>query len=230
MNPEIITIDLGAVNCYLIKAENGFVLVDTGGCTIFDVDQQTIRNNLEKALENAGCTPGTLKLIVLTHGDLDHCGNCAYLRDKYGAKIAIHHADSYLVEQGVLVKGVKFKPYIFKIIMNVFFRSQLKKFVALFEKFVPDFFIDEDFDLSAYGLDAKILHLPGHTPGSIGVLTSDGSIICGDILTYAKKPSYAPNACDFNQLYASVQRLKALNVQTVYPGHGKPFPMSSFML
>ena len=28
---------------------------------------------------------------------------------------------------------------------------------------------------------------------------------------------------------ASVERLKSLNIHTVYPGHGKPFPMELFI-
>ena len=57
---------LGSVNCYLITTETGFLLVDTGSsrrCA-----------ELEKELASAGCQPGDLKLIVLTHGDFDHTG------------------------------------------------------------------------------------------------------------------------------------------------------------
>ncbi len=59
-----------------------------------------MRDALEKELENAGCKPGNLQLIVLTHGDTDHAGNCAYLREKYGAQIAMHSDDSGMVERG----------------------------------------------------------------------------------------------------------------------------------
>lgn len=33
--------------------------------------------------------PGTLKLVLLTHGDFDHIGNAAYFRFAFGARIAI---------------------------------------------------------------------------------------------------------------------------------------------
>nr|MDO8075676.1 MBL fold metallo-hydrolase [Candidatus Freyarchaeota archaeon] len=85
---KIITISLplpyrlGTVNCYLIKTDTSYILIDTG-CS-------NKRTELEKELESAGCKPGNLKLVVLTHGDFDHTGNAAYLREKFGTRIAMH--------------------------------------------------------------------------------------------------------------------------------------------
>jgi hydroxyacylglutathione hydrolase len=39
-------------------------------------------------------------LIVITHGDFDHIGNAAYLRQKFGAKIAMHADDVGMAERG----------------------------------------------------------------------------------------------------------------------------------
>jgi glyoxylase-like metal-dependent hydrolase (beta-lactamase superfamily II) len=58
---EIKTISFGGVNCYLITTATGFVLIDTG--------YAKHRADVEKELENAGCMPEALKLILLTHGD-----------------------------------------------------------------------------------------------------------------------------------------------------------------
>ena len=73
MRPVVKTITLslpfglGRVNCYLLKTAGGYVLIDTG------LDRQ--RAALEKQLARAGCEPGNLGLIVLTHGDVDHAAN-----------------------------------------------------------------------------------------------------------------------------------------------------------
>ena len=64
---------LGTVNCYLLKTRDGFALVDTGS--------SNRRTELECELARAGCQLGDLKLIALTHGDFDHTGNAAYLRE-----------------------------------------------------------------------------------------------------------------------------------------------------
>jgi hydroxyacylglutathione hydrolase len=84
MQQEIKTITLslpyklGSVNCYLVKIDGGYVLIDTGS--------SNRRSELESALESAGCKPGNLKLIVITHGDFDHVGNTACLREKFASR------------------------------------------------------------------------------------------------------------------------------------------------
>ena len=78
MSPAITQLKLGSgafsVNAYLIRTELGFVLVDTG--------MRSQRALIDERLDAEGCEPGGLKLIVLTHGDLDHIGNAVYLRDR----------------------------------------------------------------------------------------------------------------------------------------------------
>lgn len=206
------------VNCYLLKAGSGFVLIDTGF--------KSKRTMLDKELASAGCRPGDLKLIILTHGDSDHADNCAYLREKYGAKIAMHKDDAGMVEKGDMgwnrkAKADHMSP-LFKIMSRVVKPGR-------FEKFKPDFYIDESFDLSAYRLDAQVLHLPGHSKGSIGVLTVEGELFCGDLLyNFFGRPNsqFIDDLSAFND---SIGKIKMLNVKTVYPGHGKPFPLARFV-
>ncbi len=81
----------GGVNCYLVESAIGYILIDTGF--------HPKRTELLKELDRAGCKPGNPRLIIITHGDLDHTGNCTYLREKYGAKIAIHRSESEAVER-----------------------------------------------------------------------------------------------------------------------------------
>jgi glyoxylase-like metal-dependent hydrolase (beta-lactamase superfamily II) len=83
---------MSEANCYLIKACNGFVLIDTV--------YSTSRSALEKELENAICKPEDIRLVILTHGVIDHTGNCAYLQKKYGAMVATHGDDSGIAEYG----------------------------------------------------------------------------------------------------------------------------------
>ncbi|MCX8128526.1 MAG: MBL fold metallo-hydrolase [Clostridia bacterium] len=209
---DIKTIILGVVvaNCYLIRTNKGFILIDTG--------RAGKRTKLENELESAGCKPGNLNLIILTHGDFDHSGNCAYLREKFNTKIAMHSGDFGMVEQGDMFCNRKTGNYIAKKIVNALFKIT---------EFKPDFQIDEDFDLLQYGLNAKILHLPGHSKGSIGIITADGELICGDIFTNMGKPALNSMIDDREEAKASIQKIRSLNVNTVYPGHGKPFLMSS---
>jgi len=102
MTPVIRIIRLGGVNCYLVAAVDCFVLIDSG--------TPEKRKALDAELEDAGCRPGTLRLIVLTHGDYDHAGNAAYLRDKYDTEIAMHPDDAGRVERADWSWNLKPKP------------------------------------------------------------------------------------------------------------------------
>jgi hydroxyacylglutathione hydrolase len=216
---EINTISFGGVNCYLITTDGGFVLIDTG--------YAKHRADVEKELENAGCTPEKLKLILLTHGDFDHSGNAAYLRGKYGTKIAMHIDDEGMVEKGDLFynRNANFLMRIMGKILLFFLRGGLKKA----DRFTPDMYLDDDYDLSEFGFDAKVVYIPGHSKGSIGILTSGGDLFCGDLLENTKKPAKNSLIADKNAFNASVEKLKSLEISTVYPGHGSSFPMDVFL-
>ena len=220
MQQEIKTISLslpyklGTVNCYLIKTKTGYILVDAG-CS-------KQRTHLDSQLESAGCKPGNLKLIILTHGDFDHAGNCAYLRERYGAKIAMHLDDSGMVEYGNMFWNRKKGNIVMRMIAPILFGFGKSK------RFNPDYYVEDGHLLSEYGLDAKVLHIPGHSRGSIGVLTADGDLICGDLLENRDRPGLNSIMDDMAAASASTERLKKLGIKTVYPGHGKPFPMEVF--
>ncbi|MFL0250565.1 MBL fold metallo-hydrolase [Clostridium neuense] len=233
MNQEIIRIDLEGVNCYLLKENDKFILFDTGGHLFMDKIFTNRREKLEKELEMNGCYPDNLILIVLTHGDNDHSANAAFLRNKYKARIAMHSGDVKLVEAPSLeemLENSNYNSIIYKIIFQLM-KKQLKKISQKtlndFEKFKPDIIIDEGDSLLKYGFHCKIIHLPGHTYGSIGILTEDNSLIVGDTYANLKKPTAALNALDFSILSKSIDRLKAMDIKMVYPGHGAPFESGS---
>jgi glyoxylase-like metal-dependent hydrolase (beta-lactamase superfamily II) len=198
-------------NCYLLETEKGFVLVDTG--------RKSARSKLEQELANAGCTPDNLNLIILTHGDFDHTGNCAYLREKYNVKIAMHQADSGMVEYGDMFWNRTSGNRILRKLVNTFFGIT---------KFKPDFTIDEKSNLSEYGLDVEIISIPGHSKGSIGFLTASGDLFCGDLFSNMKKPEPNSVVDDIDELNESIARVKELRIEMIYPGHGQPFSMDEF--
>ena len=203
---------LGRVNCYLLPAGQGFVLVDTGGANA--------RAALLLALEEAGCLPDLLRLIILTHGDFDHSGNAAYLRENWGCRIAMHAADAGMVERGdMFVNRKQPNPLIRRLIPLITgFGNR--------ERFTPDLLVEEGDDLNAYELEASVLSIPGHSKGSIGVLTSAGDFFCGDLLTNSGRPALNSLIDDAAAASASLHRLGSLRIDTVYPGHGAPFMFS----
>ena len=208
-------LNLGSVNCYLVKNETGNILIDTGG--------SNKRRDLENELESAGCQPGNLNLIVLTHGDFDHTGNAAYLRKKFGTKIAMHSADSGMAEQGDMFWNRKKPNFVIKIMTPILLRFPKSDW------FNADIFIEDGFDLSEYGFNAKVISIPGHSRGSIGILMADGDLFCGDLLENTDKPALNSIMDDVETASTSVEKLKGYQINTVYPGHGMPFQMDEFL-
>ncbi len=215
---EIHTIELplpfraGSVNAYLVGLSVGFILVDTG--------MPRNRGALEWALTEADCGSKDLKLIVLTHGDFDHIGNAAYLREAYSTKIAMHSGDAGAAKRGDMFAGRTTPP-------NPIVHALAPR-IARFGKgrrFKPDVLLEDGKSLRKWGLEATVLSLPGHSAGSIGLLTDDGDLIAGDLFENVKGPKLNSIMDDGEQAQASVERLRSLGVGTVYPGHGAPFEL-----
>lgn len=205
---------LGNVNCYLIETDTGYILIDTGGTNN--------RAELEKELKSAGCKPGDLKLIVITHGDFDHTGNAAYLATKFGAKIAMHYDDSGMLERGDMFWNRKKGNRLIRMMAPLLFKFGES------ERRTPDLYVEDGYDLSEHGFDAQVLHIPGHSKGSIGILTAGGDLFCGDLFDNTKTPVLNSIMDDLAAANASVERLKSLEINTVYSGHSEPFPMELF--
>lgn len=233
MKQEIIRINLDGVNCYLGKSDEGYILFDTGGPITMDKVFNDRCAKLEEELEKAGCNKNNLKAIILTHGDIDHVANAAYLRNKYKCIIGMHCNDVELVENLTIDKMMEsfhYRSAVLKLVFLLLKKVIVKvnsKIISTFQKFSPDILLNEGDSLLPYGFNASIIHLGGHTAGSIGILTYNGELISGDIMTNIKKPVPAPNAYDFKQLENSIKRIRTLKVEHIYPGHGEPFDTSN---
>jgi len=214
MAQEIRSLAFRWVNAYLVRTGAGFVLIDTG----FTRN----RAQLENVLSEAGCRPGDLKLIVVTHGDPDHAASAAYLREKHGAKIAMHKAEAAAVEWGdMFLSRGPLSPR----------ARMIRPLTALFrlrksDWFTPDLYLEDGGSLREYGFDAVVLHVPGHSAGSIAVLTVDGDLFSGDFLENRTCPSVATLVDDREALVVSLERVRKLNIRNVYPGHGAAFTMA----
>jgi hydroxyacylglutathione hydrolase len=186
------------------------VLVDTG--------TRRQRSKLAERLRAHGCGPGSLKLILITHGDPDHIGSAAHVRKEFGAPIAMHEGDVQMSATGNMFSGRKGPNRLVRAVVSLVFRLPEE------DRFEPNVLIDEGSDLTEYGLaGAKVLLLGGHSAGSIALLLADGSLLCGDVLENRKTPRLGSIMDDVPTAEAGVRRLQTMDVGTIYPGHGKPF-------
>lgn len=87
---------------------------------------------------------------------------------------------------------------------------------------------DDDFSLTEYGIPGKVVHTPGHSPGSVSIVLANGDTFVGDLamnnFPVRFSPGLPPFGDDVQVIKESWRKLKSLGAKTIYPAHGKPFP------
>jgi hydroxyacylglutathione hydrolase len=143
-----------------------------------------------------------IKVILLTHGHSDHIAALYDIQDRTGAKVAIHAADAqFLHGQGS-----------FSMMFGISYKTPDP----------PDRLLNEGDTIEIDELSFKVLHTPGHTPGSICLLIDD-KVFTGDTLFYRGIGTTLMPGSSRRQLIDSIHnRLMVLPGNTiVYPGHGR---------
>jgi len=211
MKDLVKTIVCGIANCYLIKGDKGYILIDTG--------VNTHREVFFKKLLSRGYLPDNITLAILTHGHHDHAGNAEELQKTYGVKIAMHVADDDMVKNASSRFPLA-RYFLGKLIRKI---SIIRYRNVKWNAFRPDIVLEDGQPLQEFGFDAKVIHVPGHTEGSIGILTADGSFFAGDMFMNILRPGLPMFADDFDELEASAASLGQYDIKKIYPGHGRPF-------
>ena len=135
----------------------------------------------------------------------------------------MHRDDSGMAEQGDMFVNRKKPNIIIKVLLPIFSGFGKK------DRFTPDIHVSDGYDLSDFGLEARIICLPGHSKGSIGVVTANGELFCGDLFENTKVPALNALMDDRAAASVSIQKLKNMNIKSVFPGHGPPFTMDVLM-
>jgi hydroxyacylglutathione hydrolase len=206
MTTTVHTIRMGLSLAYLIQRQSGLFLVDAG----------TPRKERMVLRKMHALRRNDLKLIFITHAHLDHYGSAAALRRLTGAPIAIHHLDAPSMAMGkTLIGSTRSRGWITRLFLPLF---------ELFEHPEPtpaDLLVEDGEDLRAFGLDATVIHTPGHTPGSSSLIVERKLAFVGDLLTTRGRPHVQQlYAHDWSNIPRSLRRLQALEPEWVYTGHG----------
>jgi len=152
-----------------------------------------------KAISGSGLD---IKIIVLTHGHSDHIAALNDIRDKTGAEVAIHTADAQFLHG----RGA------FSMMFGISYKTPEP----------PDRLLNEGDTIDIGDLHFSVIHTPGHTPGSICLLSGD-RVFTGDTLFYRGIGTTLMPGSSRRQLIDSIHtRLMVLPDNTpVYPGHGR---------
>lgn len=128
-----------------------------------------------------------VELILNTHGHFDHVGGNKKLKEATGAKIAIHPDDAHYLDklsQSAAVWGMSAE-----------------------DSPPPDLLLSDGQILEVGGLKFKVLHTPGHSPGSVSFLIDDAQIVfTGDLIFAGSIGRTDFPGGDYNALIQSVRK------------------------
>ncbi len=142
------------------------------------------------------------RMILLTHAHFDHIGAAKRIATETDTEIAIGEYDSAWLSDN---------------------KSNLsERFHIKLSPFSADFNLKDNQVITVGDMKIKVLHTPGHTPGSVCYLIED-NLFSGDTLfleSYGRTDFFGGNDSDMMQsIYFLITTLdKSVNV---YPGHGE---------
>ncbi len=221
---------VGDVNVYLIKADP-LTLIDVGPKTKQAADA------LRQKLKQNGVSFADIKRIVLTHAHEDHCGLAKQVRDEAkNAEILVHNWETGHLF-GRLAREEHHKLMTRAGVPNEVFQEMQKMYQDI--SLLTDAFSDGEFselkdeaELEFANGTLKVLHTPGHTPGSCSFLReANRTLIAGDCVLkrITPNPIISPDPIDKEKRFkslaeylVSLARLRSFAPTLVYGGHGEP--------
>lgn len=172
---------------------NAFFLESTGGNILFDAPQGSDTRFAHEKVD----------WLLLTHGHFDHTADAAKIQRRHGCKIGYHPDTAPMATDAGFFRRMGFDLEI--------------------EPFSADLLLPECVECEVAGLKMRILHVPGHCPGSICFfLPGSKTLIGGDVLFRGGVGRWDLPGGDGPLLFDGIRKkLFALDPETVVlPGHG----------
>lgn len=200
-----------------MRGANAYLLLDRT-LTLVDTGMPGSEGTILGYIEDLGLAADDLARVVLTHDHLDHVGGAAAIKERTSCLVLAHPADA------VFISGEQPPPPAPSPIMDVLFHL-VARFMPQADPVPVDATLQDGERLDL--LDgATVVHVPGHTPGSIALhFPAERLLICGDVIDHRRNKLAPPPglfSVDMDQALASLRRLAELEFDVLCPGHGAP--------
>ena len=156
-------------------------------------------SEIQRMIDDSGLD---IKIIILTHGHSDHIAALYEIQAHTGADVAIHIEDADFLEG------------------HGSYSSQFG--ISYKTPHPPDQLLREGDTLDIKGMSFKVIHTPGHTPGSISLLMDFGVFTGDTIFRRGIGTTLMPGSSRPQLIESIKKKLMVLPDETViYPGHGR---------
>jgi glyoxylase-like metal-dependent hydrolase (beta-lactamase superfamily II) len=207
---------------------NIYLVVDSAGVTIVDAGLSGHWRELDHELTQLGRSIDEVRGIVLTHGDSDHIGFAERLRQGNGIVVHVHELDAARARGEISKPNTGWGPIKVRPLLGfLWYGARHGGLRTRPVREVVTFADGEELDLPGF---PRIIHVPGHTPGSVAVhAAAVDALFVGDamttrsVLTGERGPRSAPFTLDSGAALASLAKLETVPASWVLPGHGPPW-------
>lgn len=209
------TLFTGVANTHIVETDHSVIVIDAGM-------PHMVRRILGR-IRALGHSPQDVRLILITHGHIDHAGSAVALKRLTGAPIAMHRADISLTT----TRDLKIPPGRNATTDRIGSMMRAFGWVMPLETFVPDISLDDGQSLRDLGFAARVIHTPGHTAGSVTVVTDDNTAFVGDSILNLLHVSFPLFWEDAAAAHESACRIQSIQPRVCYSGHGKAFELKA---
>lgn len=196
-----------------IVKDKGIILVDTGAWFT--------KQDYQDVFNEEGIDPKQIGLIVITHAHWDHFAGLSILKEMTKAPVLCHRNAVAGLRDGddyqYPLRGEEGKKW-----SETFEPSTWQNPKDCEADVVVG---DDDFDLTPYGIDGRIVYAPGHTNNSLAVVLGSGEALMGDFVMpspFTGKLGFNLIVEDEEKIKESMKKLLGL-AETFYDGHSGPF-------
>jgi glyoxylase-like metal-dependent hydrolase (beta-lactamase superfamily II) len=204
---------------------NSYLVVDGGGVTIIDAGLPRYWKLLNSELARLGLSLEDVRALILTHGDSDHIGFAGQLYRDKGIPAYLHPADDARARLEVKKPNSGWGPVKAGPLIGFLWYSAREG--GLRSRPAGGLQPVDDGQVLDVPGTPRIIHVPGHTPGSVAVhVPAVDALFMGDamttrsVLTGVTGPKPAPFTLEPQQAVASLGRISEVDATWVLPGHG----------